>query len=387
MMEKDQLVPRFAEPRFPIPHPYLIERSERCINCGTCITACPYDCHARLSTDPRRLAEPKNSCCRVCWACILRCPRGALSLYKNPDFVGLSSSEVFQPEIIRAIQNQATDGKVPVSGSGYGGLFDGEGFDGIWTDMSEIVRPTRDGIHGREHISTTVNLGRKIADLNGMEFDSLGNLKSLIPVNREIPIPILLDVPPYPVQDWVITSLALAASKWNTFVSIRADYVHQDRRSDKTAVSAAGKTVQATQVMDFFNHLIVKLSPESMEEHREKLTWASIVEIEPGLDQLAAINHVRTINPQIVTILRVPAHAGAPREIVHLASQGAEVIHLSTDISGYGDDKTPLWRCLPETHQKLIEAGIRDEITLLASGGFGGTYSQNYYFGCRCCFC
>ena len=26
----------------------------------------------------------------------------------------------------------------------------------MWTDMSEIVRPTRDGIHGREYISTSV---------------------------------------------------------------------------------------------------------------------------------------------------------------------------------------------------------------------------------------
>jgi len=39
-------------------------------------------------------------------------------------------------------------------GRGYRGTFAGEGFDSIWTDMSEIVRPTRDGIHGREYINT-----------------------------------------------------------------------------------------------------------------------------------------------------------------------------------------------------------------------------------------
>jgi hypothetical protein len=42
--------------------------------------------------------------------------------------------------------------------AGYGGPFKGPGFDSIWTDMSEIVRPTCDGIHGREYISTTVDL-------------------------------------------------------------------------------------------------------------------------------------------------------------------------------------------------------------------------------------
>ncbi len=54
---------------------------------------------------------------------------------------------------------QAEDGKVPVTGAGYRGPFTGPGFDSMWTDMSEIVRPTRDGIHGREYISTSVELG------------------------------------------------------------------------------------------------------------------------------------------------------------------------------------------------------------------------------------
>ena len=31
--------------------------------------------------------------------------------------------------------------------------------------MSEIVRPTRDGIHGREYISTSVDIGRKLPHL------------------------------------------------------------------------------------------------------------------------------------------------------------------------------------------------------------------------------
>lgn len=31
----------------------------------------------------------------------------------------------------------------------------------MWLDMSEIVRPTRDGIHGREYIATTVEVGAR----------------------------------------------------------------------------------------------------------------------------------------------------------------------------------------------------------------------------------
>ncbi len=62
----------------------------------------------------------------------------------------------------------------------------------MWTDMSEIVRPTRDGIHGREYISTAVDLGRK---LNHLEFDGSGALVSKIFDIVDVPIPIIFDMP------------------------------------------------------------------------------------------------------------------------------------------------------------------------------------------------
>ena len=60
----------------------------------------------------------------------------------------------FDVHYVNAIAYEASTGSVPVKGAGYGGKFGGQGWDGMWTDMSEIVRPTRDGIHGREYIST-----------------------------------------------------------------------------------------------------------------------------------------------------------------------------------------------------------------------------------------
>ena len=65
----------------------------------------------------------------------------------------------FRPDIIETTWKQSDTGTIPVSGAGYRGRFHGPGFDSIWTDMSEIVRPTRDGIHGREYISTSVDIG------------------------------------------------------------------------------------------------------------------------------------------------------------------------------------------------------------------------------------
>ena len=56
--------------------------------------------------------------------------------------------------------------------------------------MSEIVRPTRDGIHGREYISTSVDIGRKLPflALNGNE--AAANLPPLV----SIPMPLIIDL-------------------------------------------------------------------------------------------------------------------------------------------------------------------------------------------------
>lgn len=71
-------------------------------------------------------------------------------------------------EIISQTCYQAETSWVPISGTGFGGKFTGQGFDGIWLDMSDIFRPAWDGIHGREYISTQVDLGGGVQQL---EFD------------------------------------------------------------------------------------------------------------------------------------------------------------------------------------------------------------------------
>ena len=76
-------------------------------------------------------------------------------------------------------------------------MFVGPGYDSMWTDMSEIVRPTRDGIHGREYISTSVDLGKRVDHL---EFDEAGRLLTEMPKFVEIPLPMMMDVSRSPIS-------------------------------------------------------------------------------------------------------------------------------------------------------------------------------------------
>jgi len=90
----------------------------------------------------------------------------------------------------------------------------------MWTDISEIVRPTRDGIHGREYISTVVKIGRKLA---AIKFDSQGEIASPIPPALSIPLPIIFNTPPFGRYGNVYEAMAKAASYLGTFMIVDPD--------------------------------------------------------------------------------------------------------------------------------------------------------------------
>lgn len=349
MIRQKRLSPRHTPSRYPLVIPYRVLRNDRCINCGICMEACIYDCHCRSKEDPRIMADPEENCCRNCFACVMRCPREALSIHANEEFFALGD-RTYTPQHVRSILEQAEHGKIPVSGSGYRGYFDGDYYDNIWTDMSEIVRPTRDGIHGREHIATTVTLGKMIKDLCGMVFDEAGNLKSHIPLNREIPIPIIFGLMPFSPGGAVLSSLALAASKLTTYLTIPAQNATEKLR-------------------EYYSHLLIRLKPSEIEQYRDIIEWATIVEFDPDGDQVAGISRAREINSNVLTIINVPASGNVEKKILELARKGAETVHLSADIHGRGREGVTLLDSLRTTHKLLVEEGLRDRITLVASGG------------------
>ena len=349
MIRTLKLKPISTLSRHPTIIPYRILRSDRCINCGTCTEACIYDCHSRSEEDSRILADPKENCCRNCFACIMQCPREALTMLTNKDYFALGD-RTYTPDIIRSIHEQAEQGKIPVSGAGYRGPFGGEYYNNIWTDMSEIVRPTRDGIHGREHISTSVTLGKMLRDLCGMVFDSRGNLKSQIPLNREIPIPVIFGKMPFFPGKTALSSLALAARKLTTYLSIPADNVTDEMK-------------------DCYSHLLIRLKPTDIEKFRNILEWATIIEFDPDGDLVEGMPRARDINPNVLTVINVPVSKNVEKKILNLAQNGAETVHLSADIHGSGENGLTLLDALHNSHLLLVENGLRDRITLVASGG------------------
>jgi hypothetical protein len=290
----------------------------------------------------------------------------------NPEYSWLGDS-YWTPDMILSTWYQAETGKIPVSGAGYRGPFVGEGFDEIWTDMSEIVRPTRDGIHGREYISTAVDLGRKLTSL---KFDSSNALISDVPPLVNIPIPLIFNILPFgDLSPTVLLSMAQAAAKLGTFMIIKAeDYFDE--------------------LNPYLKNLIPLLTVESIDKYREIIKKVKIAEFIPlnkggqGVvfytdNIMEYIQRANQINPELIVSVRLPMNKDSDYIVDELARSGAEIIHLYADdygneLDGLNPPPAPPKRgayprfikdVIRGVHLRLIETSIRDEVTIIASGG------------------
>jgi len=223
-------------------------------------------------------------------------------------------------------------------GGGYGGAFSGPGFDSIWLDMSEIVRPTRDGIHGREYISTVVVLGRH---LSALQFGTAGRLVSELPPQLEIPIPVLFDPLPLPLPGHgAQTAVVRAAAQLGTLALIRSD-------DGIEALSGYGGTVAPL--------LSVAGDPAAPWVQAARLVEIEVDSQDTLASALAMAEQVQTANPRAVVGLRLPLASGSLDQVDRLAAAGIGMVHLVADEAGYelsGDPPRFLTDLLQEAHHR-----------------------------------
>jgi hypothetical protein len=259
--------------------------------------------------------------------------------------------DYYTPEIIATTWYQAETGKIPVSGAGYGGVFAGEGFDSLWTDMSEIVRPTRDGIHGREYISTAIDLGRKPMFL---AFDEAGNLLFEPPPLLELPLPVVLAEPPVGSSPQRLRQIiAAAAQTLGTMALIARDAVTPD-------------------LMGAAFSLVPQFPAGQLDLNDPILSQVRALELTDHLEVIRHLEAVKQRYPRLIVWIRVPGDLRAPDRVAALAAAGAEVIHLVATEKARGLNEASdlhLKDLIRRVHLKLVEHQLRDAVTLLASGG------------------
>ncbi|HEY5282057.1 MAG TPA: glutamate synthase-related protein [Polyangia bacterium] len=330
-----------------------VDWREDCSRCTNCVKPrCIYDTYkkeAAYNRDPSTSVVPLYEC-RGCLSCVQGCTKGLLGIALNPEYMALGD-EYWRPDILATTWNQADNGRVPVSGAGYRGRFNGPGFDGIWTDMSEIVRPTRDGIHGREYISTAVDIGSKPMRLS---FSPDGKLMGETTALLDIPVPLILQGAPWEIAGKALSKARLAAAKALKTLSV------------DSAAEVAGASA------DQLPHFVPLIGAEGLGAAEPLLRQVRMAEFVEGAQALDLVKKAKAINPALVCVLRMPMQAGVVERILAASKVGVKVFQLCADLHGReigAENPRHLKDVLRGIHTSLVKAGMRDEVTLIVSGG------------------
>jgi ferredoxin len=312
-----------------------------------CIYGIFKDNYLHMST----MGEPEYLyACHSCFRCVQECTRGIFSRVINPEYRTLGD-EYWRPDIIHRLWYQAHTGKIPVSGAGYRGPFVSAGFDSMWTDMSEIVRPTRDGIHGREYINTCIEITRRMSPLKFNDDMSLAS--ETLPI-MEISVPLMLQVPEsLIINQAIIESAAKAAQVLGTLLIIRPeDY--------------------SDTLLPYARNLIPSLTSENAMDYKSLILNSRVVELVFGTGIEDTIQKIREIKPDIVLMVRIPLDSNAASRALNLSALEVDTLHFYADEHGNEiDTEHPrfLKEMIREVHLNLVNGFVRQRINLIFSGG------------------
>jgi len=333
----------------PITRSGVIAWEEGCLKCAVCVkTLCIYHVYDHRGLNAYQMIDSIDNECMNCFRCVQSCPKELIHKSINPEFKAIGDG-YWTPNIISRLWYQAETGKIPVSGAGYPGPFSGPGFDSMWTDMSEIVRPTRDGIHGREYISTAVDIGKKPSCL---PFNEEGELEKEVNGVINIPLPIMLRIPPFgSITGETVKGWAIAAKRLATMLAVPEEKMDPD--------------------LDAFAGDIIPVLKENPLEKAEISGKHLVVEIDAAATGAASGEDIGKALKDAITVVTMPLEEGIEQRALELVEKGFSVLHIEGSRQGTFLDNISfsLKDGIRRVHLKLIEENVRDQVTLLASGG------------------
>lgn len=286
--------------------------------------------------------SPRPEMCVGCLRCTIQHPE-FVTVKHNPARKAMGDSYLTS-KVISTIDEEARKGTVPVRGQGYRGRFGGPGWDGMFTDMSEIVRPSRDGIHGRELISTLVDIGSKPMSL---KFDESGSMVSQGPKMLTIQVPFIFDSPAQSAFSPRLASVwAKCAEEIDTLAILPAEIVRTNGLAGSAVVPILANANAAT-AGDFGN-------------------GTRMVELD-GWDSSAYLAAVSS-DADLMVGVRISFDSDWRKSLSEMVEAEVPIIHFISDNHGKGGGKFLMDNML-EAHQMLLDAGVRDKITILNSGG------------------
>ncbi len=401
MMHKELLFQTPEVKPTPSQYPSSIEKYEviidrsKCSMCGICAEVCP-SCIGSSSIDYEayqkpdgclRLAVPKISCAGLsCRRCVNECPSTALSVKLSPQYIALGDLR-WTADLIMSTWEQA-EGKSPSRRYEYrvgdsGGGFDRLRFD-FELDGKEILE---DELFNEEDRDTSVVLNKRN--------DGRPEIR--------IPIPVYgADMSFGSVSLNVMLARAKAAEAWNTFTSTGEggypdDLIHyKDHVITQVATGHFGvnaETIKRTKIIvlkyaqgakpGLGGHLLAdKVTPE-VAKIREVVPYISLFSPFPFHNVYSVEDHYRHVqlmedmNPQALISVKVSTPTDVDMVAIGSYYAGAHILQIDGGFGGTGaapdiakkNIAMPVEYAIPIVHNYLVREGVRDQITIMASGG------------------
>ncbi|MGD0495081.1 MAG: glutamate synthase-related protein [Candidatus Bathyarchaeia archaeon] len=372
----------------------IMDRS-KCSMCGICAEVCP-SCIGSSSIDYEaykkpsgylRLAVPKISCAGFsCNRCVNECPDKALSVKLSPQYLALGDLR-WTADLVMSTWEEAEVGKVSrkyehrVGGSGGG--FDKLRFDFELYDKGLC----EDELTNEEDRDTSIVLNKRN--------DGRPDIKIPIPVYGG-------DMSFGSVSLNVMLARAKAAEAWNTFTSTGEggypDELIQYKNHVITQVATGhfgvnANTVKRTKIIvlkyaqgakpGLGGHLLADKVTPDVAAIREVVPYISLFSPFPFHNVYSVEDHYRhvqlmeDINPQALISVKVSTPTDVDMVAIGSYYAGAHILQIDGGYGGTGaapdiakkNIAMPVEYAIPIVHNYLVREGVRDEITIMASGG------------------
>jgi len=384
--------PKRTRTRFRAPlSKYRLTIRAACDNCGICIETCPYRVYAPGSRHPRIQDEhfclgpacQKNSFC-----CVTRCPKAAIKVWPNPSFPILGDRR-WTAELLAGTWHMAETGEPPHTDLNYRTGASGGGFDKL-----RLVFPRRRGEVRPEEVSTAIQLNRT------------GDHRPRI----MIPLPLYLGGMSFGSVSIVsMLSRVRAAKALNTFCSTgEGGYPDELKPYDDHIITqvATGlfgvreETIQRVRIVEFKyaqgakpglgGHLLGDKVTPPVARMREAVIGSALFSPFPFHSVYSVEDHkkhvdwIKEMNPRALVSVKVSTPSDVDMVAVGSFFAGAHVIQLDGSYGGTGaapdiakkNIAMPIEYAVPKVHKFLKAEGLRDRITLIASGGIRSAHDM-----------
>ncbi|HEY3323225.1 MAG TPA: glutamate synthase-related protein [Planctomycetota bacterium] len=386
---------------------YKVGRSADCVSCGLCVQTCPHGVHEkpagyRYTIRPHDQLCVGPDCAKTDHYCVAKCPKGALSVTRNPNADVLGDPR-WSSDLILSTWYEAETGHAPKGGLEYRHGASGGGFDRIRFRFPEKVAPASVPA-GKDAASATAGTTPENDIDTGLELN-----------RREDGRPkVHIDIPVYgggmsfgSVSIHAILSKARAMTAWNSFTCTGEGgfpdrlQPYDDHVITQVATGLFGvreETIQRVRIVEFKyaqgakpglgGHLLGDKNTPDVARMREAIAgnalfspfpFHSVYSIE---DHKKHIDWIKQTNPKALVSVKVSTPNDVDMVAVGSYHAGANIIHLDGSYGGTGaapdiakkNIAMPLEYAISKVHKFLVAEGIREGIVVIASGGCRSAY-------------